>query len=103
MNLEFEYLGDRHVIPTLADYVFIFTGQDLEQPIPQEITFAFTNEDGEHPSLSALVNVLSLKNRPEPVKFKILKEYHEIEFEGQPTLFRMSDVQSNVSEVVVSL
>ena len=44
MNLEFEYLGEKHMIPTLADYVFIFTGQDLEQPIPQEITFAFTNE-----------------------------------------------------------
>lgn len=103
MNLEFEYLGEKHMIPTLADYVFIFTGDDLTNAVAQEITFAFTNEEGEHPSLTALVNVLGLRARTELVNFKILKEGHEIEFKGNPTLFRMSDVQSNVSEVVVSL
>lgn len=103
MNLFFSYITGEHIIPSLEDYVFVFTGDDLANPTPEQVTFAFDVSEGLGSELNALIDVLSLRERTESVKFKILKEGHTIEFQGQPTLYRMSASQENIAEVVVSL
>lgn len=86
-------------IQSLIEYDFTFFGKNKDDAIPMEVLLSFKCEKMEK-SLERLIDILADKYRPGEIKFKILDETSNIDFEAVPTIFRFSDDGENVCEII---